>query len=128
MPGVGYILLNYWLKGSHRTPAPQLQISQAISKAIGYSLQPDNKAILVKTLFTYIIEHREFKLVLTEKLNPYYPLLIRIHSVGRYLACYYKNNYYHCHHQYHPAINPVTCNNDLTATVKQVAVANHLLI
>ena len=39
-------------------------LKESETKAIGYSLQPDGKALLQKTTLTYVIEHeKEVKLV-----------------------------------------------------------------
>lgn len=45
---------------------------QAITNAVGYPLQPNGKTLLLKTPLTHITEHREIKLVLNLKLQPYW--------------------------------------------------------
>lgn len=55
---MGYILVSHWPKGSYRTP----QTPQFKAKAIGCS-QSDGKTLLLKTMFTYAIEHGEIELV-----------------------------------------------------------------
>lgn len=46
---MGYILLSHWPEGFHGTP----KTTQTIAKPIGCSLQPDGKALLLKTALTY---------------------------------------------------------------------------
>lgn len=54
IPGMSSLLLSHWPKGYHR---PHPQTSQALVKAIGYTLQPDGKAPLLKTqLMSLIME------------------------------------------------------------------------
>lgn len=53
VPVLGYNLLG---------PYGDSQTSQGISKATGDS-QPDNKALLMKKTFNYVIKNREVKLV-----------------------------------------------------------------
>lgn len=55
VPGMGYILLSQWPKGYHETP-------QTL-QAIGWSPQPDGKALLLKTTLTYVTQCREEELV-----------------------------------------------------------------
>lgn len=56
---MSFILLSHWLKGSHGIP----QTSQAIVKAIDCWLEADGKALYLKTILPYIIEHGEVELV-----------------------------------------------------------------
>lgn len=56
VPVTGLIFSGYWPKGSH-SPT---QISQTISRAVGYPPQVDSKALLLK-IITYLC-HRTFPL------------------------------------------------------------------
>lgn len=49
VPAIGYILWNCWSKGFHQA----LQTLQVISKAIGCSLQPDAKILLLQTTYAF---------------------------------------------------------------------------
>lgn len=45
------------------------QTSQAISKVFSFSPQPDDKILSLKTILSYVIEHREIEMVLTGSFN-----------------------------------------------------------
>ena len=58
VPGMDYIELSCWPKGSHGNPHPQ-----AVAKIIGCSPQTDDKALLLNTTPIQLTEHREVQLV-----------------------------------------------------------------
>lgn len=61
VPELGYMQLNSWPKGSFWNH----QITQAVAKAMGYSVLTDGKAPLLKTTLIQLIVHGELKLVPT---------------------------------------------------------------
>lgn len=54
-PGLGYIGLNCFSKGSHRNP----EKTQAVVKAVGCSPQNDSKTFMLKATSTQLTEHLE---------------------------------------------------------------------
>lgn len=58
-----------------------LQSSQTLAKAMGWSPEPDSKALLLKTTLTY--EHIRIK---TRSFTP----LISIYGIGGYSVCYQR--------------------------------------
>lgn len=61
MLGMGYIVFELVAKEASRKPKP----TQAISEAIRCSPQTDGEVLKQMTTFTYLIKHREAKLVHT---------------------------------------------------------------
>lgn len=53
IPGIGYISLCCWLKGSYR----KAQTTQTVSKAIGCSPKTYFKLLLLKKTLTQLTEH-----------------------------------------------------------------------
>jgi hypothetical protein len=73
VPEMDCIQFSCWLKGPNGYP----QTHQNVAKIIGNSPQSDGKALLLKKLLTYVIEHREEEL-------QHSPFLIKICDPGRY--------------------------------------------
>lgn len=93
----------YWHKGPHGN----LQTSKAFAKGIGYPPQPDGKALLLETILSYVIEHREVNLVPKQKLHTYWSTFMV--GEGTLHTTEEKDNY-----PYHSAIslvvyNKITC-------------------
>lgn len=64
LAGMSYISLSHWPKGLHGIPHPaKCHRLSVVTKAISCSVQPDGKAQLLKTAFTYVMKHGEVKLV-----------------------------------------------------------------
>lgn len=63
---MGHIQLSYWPKEPNETP----QLTQAIAKALGCSLQTTGKILLLQTTPTQLIEHQGVKLVPNSSLHP----------------------------------------------------------
>lgn len=69
----GFVFGDKWVFSSSQLDLPYIiffsyQMQQVLkeseTKAVGYSLQPDGKALLRKTTLTYVIEHeKEVKLM-----------------------------------------------------------------
>lgn len=55
VPGLGYIGLNCFSKGSHGNP----EKTQAVVKAVGCSPQNDSKTFMLKATSTQLTEHLE---------------------------------------------------------------------
>lgn len=65
---MGLLLLEFFCQWGHMDP----KTLQAIAITLGYPLELDSKILLLKILHSWVIEHREIKLILTWKLHPFW--------------------------------------------------------
>lgn len=76
VPGMSYILLSIWPKGSQRTSKHHRLFLRPL-----LILQNLTVRLLLKTPLTYVIKHGEMEL---EPNSKFHPLLTSVHVAGRY--------------------------------------------
>lgn len=110
--------MNCWPRWSHRNS----QKTQAVAKAIGFTLQTDHKALLPMTTPIQLMKNEDTVLLPTQSLHPC--LLTNVHGSSRYSACYQRTKV-----NANPDTNPLIYTGDLTAGCIDIdaVVAQYLL-